>query len=397
MEALVNHYNRLLNATKTTHFRYLYDKIGWHNRLIAIVGARGTGKTTLMLQHIKTTFSDKSKALYVSLDNIWFSKNTLLDLAEQFNAYGGTHLFLDEVHKYPGWSIEVKNIYDSFPDLHLVFTGSSMLEIYKSEADLSRRAISYKLAGLSFREFLMFENKLEVIPLSLNEILADHVNLASEITAEIKILPEFKKYLRYGYYPFYKEDLASYPMRLQNAINVILENDLPAVEHVEYLSIQKIKKILMIIASMVPFTPNTVELSGAIGTNRNAIIKYLNYLQKAGLTLSLSGPKKNMGSMSKPDKIYLNNSNLLYALGDAAVNVGTLRETFFANQVSVSHTVNTAMQGDFTVDKKYIFEVGGRNKGFGQIKDLKNSYIAMDDIEVGVGNKIPLWLFGMTY
>ncbi|MDR1225379.1 MAG: AAA family ATPase [Prevotellaceae bacterium] len=397
MEALQNHYYRLLHATKTTHFRYLYKQIRWHNRLVAIVGARGTGKTTLMLQHIKATFPDKSKALYASLDNIWFSQNTLLDLAEKFHAYGGTHLFLDEVHKYPNWSIEVKNVYDSFPDLHVVFTGSSMLKIYSSEGDLSRRAISYSLAGLSFREFLLFENKLEVIPLALEEILTDHVEFASEITAEIKILPEFKRYLKHGYYPFYKEDIASYPMRLQNAINIILENDLPAVEHVEYLSVQKIKKMLMVVASMVPFTPNIVNLSSEIETGRNAIVKYLDYLQKAGLILSLSSPKKNMGSMSKPDKIYLNNSNLLYALSDSSVNAGTLRETFFANQLSVNHAVNTAMQGDFTVDKKYVFEVGGKGKGFKQIRDIKDSYVATDDIEIGYGCKIPLWLFGMTY
>lgn len=397
MDSLFQTYTRILNSVSTKYHRYLYHEIDWNNRLIGITGSRGTGKTTMILQHIKENFPDKSKALYVSLDNIWFTKNLLLDLVNRFQAYGGTHLFLDEVHRYPAWSVEVKNIYDSYPDLHVVFTGSSILEIYKSNADLSRRAISYHLYGLSFREFLLFENDYEISPLLLDDILNDHQTIAGDIISKIKILPEFKKYLEYGYYPFYKEGIKSYPIRLQNVVNTILENDLPAVENVEYTTIQKIKKMLMIISSLVPFSPNVTKLSGEIESNRASTIKYLGYLEKAGLIRSYLYSQKGMSLMNKPDKIYLDNTNLLYALASSNVNEGNIRETFFANQISVIHSLSTSKQGDFHVDDKYIFEVGGPNKSFDQIKDLKEAFVAADEIETGFGNKIPLWMFGLLY
>ncbi|NDV58903.1 ATP-binding protein [Bacteroides sp. 519] len=397
MDSLIGHYNRLLNAVNTTYHRYLYNEINWNNRLIAITGARGTGKTTMLLQYIKKNFPDRSKAIYISLDNIWFTKNSLSDLVNQFQAYGGTHLFLDEVHRYPTWSIEIKNIYDSYPDLHVVFTGSSILEIYKSNADLSRRAISYHLCGLSFREFLAFENILNIEPLPLNDILQKHQTIAGDITSKIKILPEYKKYIQYGYYPFYKEGVKDYPLRLQNIINTILENDLPAVEKVEYVTIQKIKKMLMIVSSLVPFSPNITKLSTEIEANRANTLRYLGYLEKAGLIISYLSPQKGMSSMNKPNKIYLDNTNLLYALSESNVNQGNIRETFFANQMRVLHKLNTSNQGDFVADDIFTFEIGGVNKNFNQIKDLSNSFVAIDDIETGFGNRIPLWMFGLLY
>ncbi|MDL2213007.1 AAA family ATPase [Bacteroides sp. OttesenSCG-928-E20] len=397
MDSLIGHYNRLLNAVNTTYYRYLYNEINWDNRLIAITGARGTGKTTLLLQYIRKNFPDRSKSLYISLDNIWFSKNSLSDLVDRFQAYGGTHLFLDEVHRYPTWSIEIKNIYDSYPDLHIVFTGSSILEIYKSNADLSRRAISYHLRGLSFREFLVFENKLDLAPLKLNDILQKHQTIASDVTSKIKILPEYKAYLQHGYYPFYKEGVKDYPLRLQNIINTILENDLPAVENVEYVTIQKIKKMLMIISSLVPFSPNITKLSMEIEANRANTLRYLGYLEKAGLIISYLSSQKGMSSMNKPNKIYLDNTNLLYALSGSDVNQGNIRETFFANQMNVLHKLNTSKQGDFVADDTYTFEIGGINKNYNQIKDLDNSFIVIDDIETGFGNRIPLWMFGLLY
>ena len=396
-EALFLNYTRLLDATDSTHYRYLYNEIDWDNRLIGITGSRGTGKTTMILQHIKATFADRRKALYVSLDNIWFTKNSLLELADEFYAFGGTHLFIDEVHRYPNWSIEIKNIYDSYPALHIVFTGSSILEIYKSNADLSRRAISYHLYGLSFREFLNFETGLDFPVLTLDEILTNHMNLVSPVTTKIKVLPMLKKYFEYGYYPFYKEGIKSYGMRLQNVVNTILDNDLPSVENVEYQTIIKIKKMLMIISSLVPFSPNLTSLSAEIETNRVSAIKYLGYLQKAGLIKMLLSSGSGMSLMNKPEKIYLDNTNLIYALAVSNVNEGNARETFFANQCSVTHKVTASKQGDFVIDDKYTFEVGGRNKTFAQIKNLENSFIAMDGIETGFGNKIPLWLFGFTY
>lgn len=396
-EVLYHNYSRLLDATATTYFRYLYSQIDWGNRLIGITGSRGTGKTTMMLQHIKKTFPDRSKSLYISLDNIWFTKNSLLELADKFYVFGGTHLFIDEVHRYPNWSIEIKNIYDSYPDMHIVFTGSSILEIYKSNADLSRRAVSYHLSGLSFREFLNFENDVEYPVFSLDEIVENHQNIVSSITTKVKILPEFKKYLEHGYYPFYKEGLKSYNSRLQNVVNTILENDLPAVETIEYLTIIKIKKMLMIISSLVPFSPNVTSLSSEIETNRASAIKYLGYLQKAGLIRMLRSQGSGMSLMNKPEKIYLDNTNLIQSLATSSVNEGNMRETFFANQCAVGYSLSSSKQGDFMVNNKYIFEVGGKNKTFAQIKNIENSFIAMDDIESGFGNKIPLWLFGFTY
>lgn len=271
------------------------------------------------------------------------------------------------------------------------------LEIYKSNADLSRRAITYHLCGLSFREFLFFENKLEVAPLSLYDILYEHQTIASQITSQIKILPEFKKYIEYGYFPFYKEGIKSYPIRLQNVVNTILENDLPAIEKVEYITIQKIKKMLMIISSLVPFSPNITKLSGEIESNRASTVKFLGYLEKAGLIRSFLSSQKGMSLMNRPEKIYLDNTNLLYALASSNVNAGNIRETFFANQLSVTNSLTTAQHGDFLVDEKYTFEVGGSTKSFDQVKSIEDAFVVADEIETGFGNKIPLWLFGLLY
>jgi predicted AAA+ superfamily ATPase len=281
--------------------------------------------------------------------------------------------------------------------MHIVFTGSSILKIYKSNADLSRRAINYYLPGLSFREFLLFEQKLDIPAISMQDILEHHSSITEEITAKIKIFPEFKKYLEYGYYPFYKEGIKLYSVRLQNIVNAVLENDLPAIENVEYTTIRKIKKLLMIISSLVPYTPNINKLSSEIESNRANTVRYLDYLQKAGLIKGFLSSSKGMGLMNRPDKIYLDNTNLLYALTQSNVNTGNIRETFFAGQLSVSHMLNTSPKGDFLLNNKQIFEIGGSGKNFNQIKDLTDSYIAMDEIENGHGNKIPLWLFGFTY
>jgi predicted AAA+ superfamily ATPase len=396
VETLRRAYQRLINETDTDKFRYLYSNIRWTNRLIGIMGARGTGKTTLLLQHIKKNFPDRDKALYVSLDNIWFSKRGILELAEEFYDYGGTHLFIDEVHRYKTWAIEIKNIYDSFPRLHVVFTGSSLLEIFRSQVDLSRRAVCYNLHGLSFREFLQFESKLDVPAITLNEIITNHQHIAEEICGNLKILPEFRNYLTYGYYPFYREGIEDFSYRLQHVINLILDYDLPSVESIEYVSIQKIKKLLLIIASLAPYSPNMTRLSQDIESNRNATLKYLHYLQKAALLRLLAPPQTTMGAMSKPEKVFLDNSNLLYALTGNA-NIGNLRETFFANQLSTNHKIVAPEKGDFLVDDNYLFEVGGKNKTYEQIRNIENSFIAADDLEIGFGNKIPLWLFGFLY
>lgn len=397
MEQLYNDFNRLLEATKLDFQRYLYPEIDWEDRLISIVGPRGAGKTTLILQHIKTAFPDRKKVLYVSLDNIWFTKTELLPTVHEFYTLGGTHIFMDEVHRYPNWAIEIKNLYDSYPDLHIVFTGSSILKIYESKVDFSRRAIEYHLYGLSFREFLKLEYHYEAPILKLNDLLENHLVITSKICSEIKIIPAFLAYLEHGYYPFFKEGLKRYSMRLRNVVNVILEIDLPAVEKIEYASIYKLRKMLMIVASLVPFTPNMTSIGAQLEINRASVLRNFIYLQRAGLIHIMLDEQKGMSQMNKPEKVYLDNTNLIHALAMNGINTGNVRETFFANQLSVIHSISCAKKGDFLVDGKYTFEVGGPNKGFQQIKDLKDSYIAKDGVENGYGNNIPLWLFGLLY
>ncbi|MDR2205683.1 MAG: AAA family ATPase [Flavobacteriaceae bacterium] len=397
MEPLITTSDRLIQHTKIDFIRYLYDNIAWNNRLVGIIGAKGTGKSTLLLQYIKLNFPDKSKALYASMDNIWFTKHSLSELAEDFYNLGGTHLFLDEVHKYRSWAVEIKNIYDSYPTLHIVFTGSSILEIFNASVDFSRRAIVYELKGLSFREFLKYENEIEFPVFKLNDILNDHRTIASDITSKMKILPELRKYLEYGYYPYYKENLATYPIQVEQSINKTLNEDLPAIENIEYSTILKIKKLLATIAEMVPFTPNIAGLSASIEIGRHALVKYLYLLDKAGVIQCITESKQTVQTLSKPQKVYLENTNIIHSLAFQNVNTGNVRETFFANQLRTKHKVNTAKNGDFTIDKAIVFEVGGKSKSNFQIKNVKNSYIAADDIETGFANKIPLWLFGFLY
>ncbi len=395
MEGLVNIYLRLLQETDAKKFRYLYSSIDWDERCIAIIGAKGVGKTTMLLQHIKTTFANKDEALFASLDNTWFANHTIFDLADEFYMNGGTHLFLDEIHHYPNWAIEIKNIYDSFPKLKIVFTGSSLLQIYKSTADLSRRVVYETLEGLSFREFLKFENIGDFPVITLEEIVENHQNIAMEITNGIKIMPLFKKYLRNGYYLFYKEGVKKYESKLQEAINNVIDVDIPAVENIEFASRHKLKKLLAVLSTLVPYTPNIKELSDAIDTNRNLTLKYLSLLANAKLLNLVSSKNKTIGDLTKPDKVLLNNTNLSYIFGENA-NIGSARETFFVNQLNAVSKVSLANQGDFVADK-YTFEVGGKRKNFDQIKNVPNSFVVSDDLEVGHKNKIPLWMFGMMY
>jgi predicted AAA+ superfamily ATPase len=397
MESLIIKSDRLVKDTNINFVRYLYHNIEWSNRLIGIVGAKGTGKTTLLLQYIKQNFDEKSKFLYVSLDDIWFSTHTLSELAEQFYLLGGTHLFLDEVHKYKNWDIEIKNIYDSYRSLNIVFTGSSMLEIFEASVDFSRRIIVYELRGLSFREFLQYEYNISFKRYSLQEIIDNHRNIVFEIIDKIKIIPAFKKYLEHGYYPYYKESLSSYPFKIEQSINKTLKEDIPAIEDIEYATILKIKKMLGIIGELVPFTPNISQLSGSIEISRNALVKYLYLLDKAGILMCINEPVPSLETLSKPQKVYLDNTNIINSLSFENKNIGNERETFFANQLRAKHKVSSAKNGDFTIDEKIIFEVGGKNKGDSQIKGITNAYIAADNIENGFANKIPLWLFGFLY
>lgn len=395
MESLIKIYLRLLQETDAKTFRYLYQNIDWDERCIAIIGAKGVGKTTMLLQHIKHTFANKNEALFASLDNIWFANHSIFDLADEFYLNGGTHLFLDEIHHYPNWATEIKNIYDSFPKLKIVFTGSSLLQIYKSTADLSRRVVYEKLEGLSFREFLKFEKMGDFPVLSMKEIVENHQDIAFRITENLKIIPLFKKYLKNGYYLFYKEGLSKYEIKLQEAVNNVIDIDIPAIENIEFESRHKLKRLLAILSTLVPYTPNITDLSVAIDSNRNNTVKYLFLLANAKLLNLVSYKNKTIGDLTKPDKVLLNNTNLSYLYGNNA-NIGSARETFFVNQLNAVANVILAPQGDFMVDN-YTFEIGGKKKPFDQIKDNLNGFIVADDIETGHGNKIPLWLFGMLY
>lgn len=389
--------SRLVQLTSTSFHRYLYDQINWDNWLIAIKGARGVGKTTMMLQRIKENFADNpDKALYVSLDNLWFANHSLTEVVEYHYSHGGTHLFIDEVHKYPLWQTLLKNIADEYPDLHVVFTGSSMLKINSSQGDLSRRLLDYTLNVMSFREFLAFEGVVDERPIALSELLSHHASIAMRLTSGVKILPLFEKYMRYGCYPFYKRDFDGFSQRLQHAVHAVLYEDVPAVEEITYTTILKLSRMLMILAEHVPQTPKMNELYAILETNREQGLRMLYMLERAGLLHLLSAETKEFRNMTKPDKIYLYDPNLMYALAGSA-NVGTLRETFFINQLAAVATVRYPHKGDFFVDHKHLFEVGGKGKKFDQIKDEPDSYLAVDNTEIGHGNRIPLWMFGLLY
>lgn len=372
------------------------SKINWNARLIEIKGARGVGKTTLLLQYIKANLPLDQSTLYVSLDNIWFSENRLSTMTDTFVKQGGKYLFLDEVHKYPNWTQELKNIYDDYPDLQVVFTGSSLLEILNSRVDLSRRAIAYTLQGLSFREYLALTQQLEFSEYKLEQVLRDHVQLARDITSQIRPLQYFEDYLQFGYFPFFREVPDLYYHRLEELINMTLEIELPLLRKVEASYVPKLKQLLQIIAESVPFIPNVSKLSERIGVNRNTFTTYLHFLQEANLTRNLYKVASGISLLQKPEKIYLDNTNFQYALA-GKVEKGAVRETFFANQLSYEYQVDYSGVGDFFINQTYTIEVGGMGKGNQQIVGAPNSYVAADNLEYGHGNKIPLWLFGFLY
>ncbi len=388
--------NRLQMVTTTFH-RYLFSQINWNNRLIGIRGYRGVGKTTLILQHIKEDFAERQSVLYASADHGWFQTHTLYDLAEYHQQHGGTHLFLDEVHHYHNWQTEIKNIYDDFPSLNIVFTGSSMLHLNTEAGDLSRRLRMYTLQVMSLREYIAIELGIEIPVYSLEDILNDSINIASRIAEQITIQPYFETYLQYGCYPFYKEEGDGFEQRLQETIWLVLERDWPAVEEVNYATIQKTKRLLMVLAEAVPLTPNMTELFAAVETNREGGLRMLYILEKAGLLALLSHQPRSVGVLRKPDKIYLGNANLMNVLSPNP-NIGTIRETFFYNQLNAAgNEVLLSPKGDFLVNRKYTVEVGGPSKTFKQIRNIEHSYLAVDNTPIGDVNRIPLWLFGFIY
>ncbi len=398
MEKLFEIFDLKLRATPLKFKRFLFDLIDWDNRLISIQGARGAGKTTLILQHIRETFKTPSnKVLYADVNHIYFSRHSLIELADRFYKTGGQYLFLDEIHKYANWSSEIKQIYDTYADLHIVFTGSSILEIKKGEADLSRRVVSYLLPGLSFREFLLLDKNMNLNSYPLELLLENHREIAHELAGAFRPLEFFSDYLKYGYYPYFIENKLFYHQKLLQTIDLILEIDLPAVEPIIFSNILKIKRLLSIVSESAPFKPNTIKLAQLTEVSRASLLRFFGLLERAQLLSLLQSATKGIRKMGKPDKIYLNNSNLMYALSPENVNKGNLRETFFFNQLLQKHSVELANKGDFLVDGKYIFEIGGKNKSRKQIVGINDAFIVKDDMETGALNHIPLWLFGFLY
>lgn len=389
----------MVAAVDMSYRRYLCQQIDWRDRLICIKGPKGTGKTTLLLQHIRETFGVRSeRAVYLAADNIWFSSHDIMDAVDYFHSHGYTHLFIDEVHQLPEWSRVIKTITDTYPELNVVFSGSSILKLSKGNADLSRRQAVYNLKGLSFREFLELESVLKASPLGLEDVLSGHRRIAGDICDKVKILPLFERYLVSGYYPIYRSVTSQFAERLVAIVNNVLDVDFPAVEEIELATVRKAKKMLMVIARSCPQqAPNMSALYRELETNRNLGLKMFSALERAELIASVSTGNDKLKNLSRPEKIFLGDTNLMHALIPTPSS-GTVRETYFTNQLRASgHALASPKQGDFLVDGKYLFEVGGAGKGFGQIKDIPDSYVVNDDVEIGIGNKIPLWLFGFLY
>lgn len=396
LHPLFDTYHRKLSKVSLRFKRYLYNQINWKARIISIKGARGVGKTTMLLQHILENYEDVDQTLYASLDDLWFATHSLMDLVDWAYQHGIMRLYLDEVHRYEGWSTMIKNIYDGYPDISIVYTSSSLLVMDNAKVDMSRRQTPYTLYGLSFREYLALEDIFHCDALSLEHVLSGHVKEAMQITGKIKVAPLFEAYLDHGYYPFYLESLEDFPTRLRETVSVVIDSDLPAVEKVTFETLQKVKKLLMIISEHVPFEPNMSELWRQLSTDNESGLKMLYALDKAQVLGLLTSKAKNYKSLTKPEKIFLGNPNLMHVLCPV-VDKGNERETFFFSQLKVNHDVTYPKSGDFLIDGKHLFEVGGRGKTFDQIADLPDSYLAIDDTEVGHGNRIPLWLFGFLY
>ncbi len=396
-QSLIRTYHNFLSQVDMAYIRPIMDTVVWDDRLIEIKGAKGVGKTTMLLQHIKRDFVDIDDVLYVSLDNLWFKSHTIKELADYFYSQGGRYLFLDEVHYYPYWQTAIKNLHDEYSDLHIVFTGSSMLQLEAGEGDLSRRLIDYHMPGLSFREYLELENVAHLPKVSLDDVLTKHTQIALDIKDKIgNIQPYFNAYLQHGYYPFYKSIKAGFEIRLQHIVNQVLESDYPLVDNVSIATIEKTKKMLVVLAHSVPQVPTLNTLYGQLETGRNQGMKMLHALHRADLLTLLTDNTKNLKSLGRPEKIFLNNPNLMYALG-TNTEIGTVRETFFVNQLMQTHNLKYPPKGDFLVDDTYLFEVGGASKTFNQIKDEPNSFLAVDNTEIGYKSRIPLYMFGLLY
>ncbi|RUM76215.1 MAG: hypothetical protein DSZ11_00870 [Sulfurovum sp.] len=392
MQRLIQLSNLYFSLPTPSFKRYLFSQIDFESRLIGILGQRGVGKTTLIRQVAQDYELAHSKMLYISADNI---QRTLSDIAIEFASFGGKLLIIDEIHKAKDFALELKTIYD-FVDIKVIFSGSSALELENSKVDLSRRSLFYELGSLSFREFLAIKFHIELEPLSLEDIVENHQEIALSISKKFKPLEYFSYYKSYGAYPFFTEGELGYNLRLNEIMNIILDSEVASIYNVDSDKINTIRKLLHLLCSSVPMELNIQNLAQSAELSRNTLYAYLYYLKKANLIEIIGGNFKNKKLLNKPDKIYLDNINL-YNILCSDHNIGSLRESFFISQIKVAHDVKYSNVGDFKIDEKFIFEIGGKNKGFKQIKDIPNSFVVADDMESGFGNKIPLWLFGLLY
>ena len=398
MEALFKKHKMLISQINTGIVREMMHSVNWEKQLVAIRGSRGVGKTTLIRQYIKQKFGiSAGEALYCVMDSMYFANHTLLDLAEQFHMMGGTHLFLDEVHRYPTWSREIKEIIDLYPNMKITFTGSSLIQILNADADLSRRVLSYTMEGLSFREYLQFYKGIHIPVYSLEDILTNYDDICAETNKLCHPQPLFEEYLRVGYFPFYDGDEEEYYSRIENVIDFIVGQELPQFCGVDPANTRKVKALIQFLADSVPYELNIAKLSARLELNKNTVLSYINSLGRAELLMLLYSDSKTITRLQKPDKIYLHDPNMFYALGFGE-KIGTIRECFLINQLSVNHTVEYGKeQGDFIIDGNITIEVGGPDKTFVQVANIPNSYIFADRIELPVGKKLPLWMAGLVY
>lgn len=399
MESLFKKHDRLVTVTSTEIIRQWANSINWDARLMAIRGPKGVGKTTMMLQYIKLNYKLLDRqVLYVSCEDKYFSNHSLLSLAEQFYLNGGRHLFLDEVHKYDDWSNEIKEIYDFYPTMRVVLSGSSLLSMTEGDADLARRCINHNIQGLSFREFLHFYKGIKMPIYPIEQVLQDPAPLIEEMNKHGRPIALLKEYLKYGYYPYYLNNETDYHIAIQQVVSKIIDIELPRICGVDMNNTRKIKSLLTILCASVPFQVDITKLATQSGLKRDTIINYLSYLDKAKLIRLLYSDLKSIKRMQKPDKIYIDNTNLLNAWATMPIQIGTIRETFVANQLSVNHMVEfRKTNGDFLVDSKYTFEVGGDDKDFQQIANVADSFILADDMETAIGKKLPIWVVGFDY
>lgn len=397
MEKLFEKSFRKIDGVPLSFQRYLMTSISHDNRMIGVKGARGTGKTTLLLQYASRYLPLNTQTLYVSLDDFYFAENKLQAVADNFVKQGGKYLLLDEVHRYPGWSLALKNLYDDHTELHIVFTGSSILHLSEASADLSRRTVMFELPGLSFREYLNLRTAQTFEAFSLSDILSRHNGIARQIVQQVRPYKYFSEYLQSGYYPYFLDNTQTYLQKLAETINLALTHDLPTGFDINFASIDKLRRLIFIIAQSVPFQPNISKLSERIGVGRNTLIAFLKYLEDLRIIRRLYSAVQGIGALQKPDKILMHHPNLQFAIAASEANKGSLRESFFVNQLATKHKVDFSKDGDFKVDATYVFEVGGRKKTTKQVRHLHDSYVVADDLEIGSGNKIPLWLFGFLY